>query len=293
GSKRLHRLIHIYLPGTDCHSHRYGPESQRDYLVRTLDPLVGGVLEALRGRQPLEEFYFVLTADHAQAGVAPDREHAVTPERVARALAAAGRTAHDPHETGIPRRASAVAFNHGGSCLVYLRNSETGRWHTLPGLERDLLGTAAAITEVSGRRFEGMPPGWIDLILVRDHEKGRYVVCDTGGAVEAVEFFGRAGNRGRYPDAARRLRGLSGKRCPDMVLLANYERGFHFGKRVEAGQHGSLCAEDSVVPMLFAGPGITPDVIPGSCSIIDVAPTIAALFDVPIPSADGRILPIF
>jgi len=47
------------------------------------------------------------------------------------------------------------------------------------------------------------------------------------------------------------------------------------------------------VPLLFAGPEIASGFFPGTVSIVDVAPTIAAIFDVPLDSADGKILPLF
>ena len=75
-------------------------------------------------------------------------------------------------------------------------------------------------------------------------------------------------------------------------MLADVGGGFRFEDR-EGGADGGLCAEDSLAPVLFSGPGIPGGTVPGLCSIIDVAPTIAALFDVSMSTADGRILPLF
>jgi hypothetical protein len=57
--------------------------------------------------------------------------------------------------------------------------------------------------------------------------------------------------------------------------------------------HGSPYAYDRKVPLLFLGPGVTPGVATEPARTVDVAPTLAGLAGIPIPSGlDGRVLSV-
>ncbi len=293
-AKHLHRVVQLYFPGADGFSHRHGPDSQREFLSGTLDPIVGRVLAALSDRHPITEFFFVLSADHGQTTVKTDGAHNVRTEIIMRMLDSIGRPPYVPGDSAGPKPASSVAFTQGGSFFIYLKNMETRNWYDPPRLRADLVDTAAELAEFSRKSFAGLAPGWLDITIVKDHVNERYVVFHDRKVYETAGFFSQPENIDRYPDAARRLRGLFSKRSPDLILLADYSRGFFFGKRGgDPGQHGNLSREDSLTPLMFAGPGISPGQLPSNVSIIDVAPTIAALFDVPFPGAEGKILPLF
>lgn len=290
---RLHRVLHLYFPGADGHSHDNGPDAQREFMTDVIDPLAGRILEALTRHLPLKEFYFALTSDHGQSQVKPDPAHLVHIKTVTEILISFGFNVYNKKNSNNPKASSVVVFPAGGACFLHIRNRETRHWYDPPRFRADLVETAAAITDVSSRKFGDLEPGWIDFVLIKDYENERYVVLDGHKVFAPDGYFSSPERKEKYPDAARRIQGLYSKRSPDLVLLANSECGFTFGKRAERGQHGGLCRDDSLVPLIFAGPEITTDIIPGIAGIIDVAPTIAALFDVPMPSADGRILPLF
>jgi predicted AlkP superfamily pyrophosphatase or phosphodiesterase len=293
GANHLHRVLHFYFPGIDGFSHRHGPDAERDFLTNTLDPILGRVLGALAKRRSLEEFYFILSADHGQTKVIPDAAHNVKSELVRRLLASFGLDLYIPGDPSGPKPASAVAFTQGGSFFIYLKNGETHNWYDPPRMRLDLIETAAHIAAAARKTYGPLQPGWLDIALIKDYRNERYVVLDSHKVLEPDSYFATPGHKWKYPDGARRVRGLFSKRSPDLILLANYEQGFFFGKWNDPGQHGNLSREDSLVPLMFAGPGIGPGLLPEDASILDVAPTIAALFSVRLPAADGRILPLF
>ena len=54
--------------------------------------------------------------------------------------------------------------------------------------------------------------------------------------------------------------------------------------------HGSLYAYDQRVPVILYGAGIAPGVREEPATPADLAPTVAALVGVTLPSPDGRVL---
>ncbi len=55
--------------------------------------------------------------------------------------------------------------------------------------------------------------------------------------------------------------------------------------------HGSVFGYDTHVPLIFMGPGISAGKFDASVIINDVAPTLATILDIDIPSgSEGRIL---
>lgn len=291
--RQLHRLLHIYMPGLDGHSHIHGPAAQEDYLVNYLDPYFGMILDTLETVKPLEKFHFVLTSDHGHAAVSKDPSKVITFQKTVEILKEMGRECFVPGLGQNPKSTSAISLIHGGSLLLYIRSGETNKWYEPPSLNKDLMEAAKSLTDLSRKSTCGIAPGWLDLIVINSREvNNRYVVKDN--KVYAMnKFFSQPENLTKYPDGYRRMLGFFGKRSADMILLSNYDQGFHFGLPDQIGQHGGLCAEDSLTPMLFSGPNITSGSLPEDTSIIDVAPTIAGLYNVPMHAAESRVLPLF
>ncbi len=79
-------------------------------------------------------------------------------------------------------------------------------------------------------------------------------------------------------------------RSPDVFLSP--KDGYGFTRGYAAG-HGSLSRSDTVVPFLFAGPGVTPGVL-HAARTVDLAPTILSYLGVPYDPAemDGEDLEI-
>ncbi|HOO56452.1 MAG TPA: alkaline phosphatase family protein [bacterium] len=292
-TRYLHRLIQFNFPGLNELGRFRGMESQEKHLTETLDPIVSRLLEELSGLCSIGDCFFVLSASHGQAEVKPGAGYAVTPLVMRELLGSMGFELYDEHSSFEVRKASAVAFSQGGSYNIYIKNRDSRRWHTPPRLKADLVEIASDIERVSRKKFAGIQPGWIDMILIKDYDHERYLVLSGRKLYEPDVFFNIYENRKKYPDAVHRVRGLYCKRSADLILLSDCEKGFHFSSNSFRGCYGGLCEPASVVPLMFSGPGIKTDYIPGISSIIDVAPTVSALFDVSMTSAEGKILPIF
>lgn len=72
---------------------------------------------------------------------------------------------------------------------------------------------------------------------------------------------------------------------PDAVIIVTADHGGH------ARSHGTEMDEDMTIPIVIAGPGITPGAIASPAGILDIAPTITALFGVANPDDwSGRSL---
>jgi arylsulfatase A-like enzyme len=90
----------------------------------------------------------------------------------------------------------------------------------------------------------------------------------------------------QYPEAIERVLGLfCSPNAPDIVITIGGEA---------SGQHGDLGYEESVVPIIFSGPGIRNIRSEEPVSIVDIAPTITKAMGLREPrGCDGRALDIF
>jgi len=90
----------------------------------------------------------------------------------------------------------------------------------------------------------------------------------------------------QYPEAIERVLGLfCSPDAPDLVITIGGEA---------SGQHGDLGYEESVVPIIFSGPGIKNIRSEESVSIVDIAPTITKAMGLREPEGcDGSALDIF
>jgi hypothetical protein len=87
--------------------------------------------------------------------------------------------------------------------------------------------------------------------------------------------------------ARAEVNGYNPKRSGDIaiVLEPNYMPGSH------GTSHFSPYAYDRHVPVLFLGPGIKPGLYDSTIQVNDIAPTLATMLDVQIPSgSSGRVL---
>lgn len=281
--KEFPRLFMVYMSGLDGYSHRHGPGTTEMYCKKFLDPMMGRIMEAVDARVGLDNCRFMLTADHGQAEVKPDKAYMLHDVDFERMIESLGRTPYW-HKSKNQIEASNLIFrNEGGSMHLYVKNSKTGRWDTPPAME-DLMETADAFMKLSGKPFEHIAPDWIDLILIKDPETDKYRVWRDGALSGAEEYF--ADREEHYPDAAARLQGYAGPRSADVILQANYSQGFYFSDALHGGQHGSLTKEDSLVPFVVSGAGVANGTVKRG-SIIDASPTAAAMLGLTIPGADG------
>jgi hypothetical protein len=85
----------------------------------------------------------------------------------------------------------------------------------------------------------------------------------------------------------RFLRSYFPARGADLYILPD---PYYLFVRV-ATHHGSVFGYDTHVPLIFLGPGIQSGSFHSSIAVNDVAPTLATILGIEIPSgSDGRIL---
>ncbi|MFP4501980.1 MAG: sulfatase [Candidatus Hydrogenedentota bacterium] len=99
---------------------------------------------------------------------------------------------------------------------------------------------------------------------------------------------GEAWVRERYDAATHAMDAAVGRMVneirqyfPNTVFIVTSDHGEEFWERGGMGHGTTLHAEQLRVPLIIAGPGITPAVNETPASLIDLAPTIAAYLDAP------------
>jgi predicted AlkP superfamily pyrophosphatase or phosphodiesterase len=258
-------MILFYLHENDHTSHREGPDTQFDNLVRAGE-LIGNVLGALGSwERTVEEIGFVLTADHGQTPVIKDDEHFIDLDDV---LA--------DFDIVKPQRENPDALD-GHHDLVQCGNGRTGSIYLSTERDVELLGPVVkALGQHSGiDQVLWRDDGW----KVVDSDRGtlRFRPTDGGGIVderdnrweidgelEAVDGV-LDGDRLRtpeYPLALWRIHhALELDRIGDIVCTARvtYEVA-NIIDTEHKGEHGSLHAQDSEVPFLstLADPPLHP-----------------------------------
>lgn len=102
--------------------------------------------------------------------------------------------------------------------------------------------------------------------------------------------------REHYPDALRRISySFENKNSATLHLVAADGWDFtpyYVAKNVLVGSHGSLNSQQSLVPIMFYGPGVKKTEMPYARTV-DVLPTILKYFGVLSGDIDGKPLPIF
>jgi predicted AlkP superfamily pyrophosphatase or phosphodiesterase len=260
GADRHPDLLGVGLSATDLIGHLYGPQSHeaRDALLR-LDAALGRLLDeleqALGGRRPL----VVLTSDH---GVLPLPEW----------------------ETAQGRNRCPVA---GGRLDGRRMVREVGE----------------ALTRAFGPLPEGSPP-WLLLYGARI-AVNRAVAAERGvdpaevAAVTRRVLEGQPGIErvwtaseiasGAGPEPWARLyrNSYDAERSGDLEL--QWQEGCLLHPLPTGTSHGSPYAYDRHVPLVVWGPGIEPGLDERPVATVDIAPTLAVLLGIPVPSGlDGR-----
>ena len=256
----------FYLPEVDMASHRRGPDLVRDALDgadRSIATMISPLGDIDRF---LERYAVVLVADHGQTAVreAVDLRPAFAdlpmfessrrsdPARCAAALAASNRAGMvyrlglAPPARDLARRlegvpgVDVVAFREGGSFVARRDGAEL--------------------------RFAPEPSG------EPDARHGRWALAGEPGVLGLERRDGRLVSE-RYPNALERLVGLlSSVNAGEVVCSAG--PGVEFvdaggSHHVGGGSHGSLSAEDSLVPLVTVGLS-EPAALPPEPSITDV-----------------------
>lgn len=87
-----------------------------------------------------------------------------------------------------------------------------------------------------------------------------------------------------YTDAAvGRLLAYLEKNRPNSIVILTADHGEEFDEH-GSRYHGSTLYEEQIrVPLIIAVPGVEPHVVSGPVELIDIAPTILGMLDIPIP----------
>jgi predicted AlkP superfamily pyrophosphatase or phosphodiesterase len=251
-------FLAISFSALDVVGHDFGPRSHeiQDVLMR-LDDVVGKLLDQLDKRVGKDRYTLAFTADH---GVA------VIPEQTAAEGGDAGRIKMGEiidlvekvtsEKMGPGRRIATQAYSE-----FYFRGSV---FDTVAADAPLLAAVKQAILSVPG----------VDRVYDRN---------EVPGLAKSEDPLARAVAAGFFP-------GRSG----DLIILPKRNWIFVSDDKTiipgNATTHGSGYPYDTQVPLILTGAGIKPGRYDADASPADIAPTLAKIAGVPLPSATGRPL---
>lgn len=266
-------MLLFYLHENDHLSHQKGPKVQFENLVRAGE-LIGHVLEALGSwERTAHEVGFVLTSDHGQSPVIKDDDHVVDLDDVLEDFAiVTPDRGKDTFDEG-----DLVQCGNGRAGYVYLRPERRGE---LLDAVVKTLGAHPGIDQVIWREEDWRVVDSDRGLLrfrpasgeggVADERGHRWEIQGDLGAVDGVVEDGEI-RTPEYPLALWRIHAALGlDRIGDVVCTSKL---MHEVANIidtdHRGEHGSLHAQDSLVPFLstLGDPPLHP-------STVDVAPHI-------------------
>ena len=248
-------LLAVGLSATDEIGHSYGPDSREvhDQILR-LDRWLGMFLDSLDRAIGPGRIVVALTADHGVTA-APE------------ILRARGDTA-----TGFVSVDTLVRRMQG----ELVARAGPGRWVLYaevglvamdrPGLAQRSVNVDSVVEAM--REAALRIPG-----VVRVDTRRTLAAVDT-----LSDTIGRRWRNSLPADALGEL----------MITLRPHHQ---WGAPMGGGRHGQPTDDDTHVPLIIAGPGVTAGRYPGRVSVVDLAPTLARLLGVsPLERVDGRVL---
>ncbi len=127
-------ILTVYFAGADEAGHTGGIAAQTPYLSGVIDPLLGGIIRALEGRDAnwLASTLVVVTSDHGRTDARANPEDRTLERDLAAAAVRAGFDSGQVHVS-----------ENGGLAYVYLKESDS--WSVPPSAER----TTAVVTEIA------------------------------------------------------------------------------------------------------------------------------------------------
>jgi predicted AlkP superfamily pyrophosphatase or phosphodiesterase len=254
GQRGVTDLLAVSFSSNDYVGHAVGPDDPQvqDMATRT-DMLLGKFFSFLDKQVGMKDVLVVFTADH---GVAP------LPEVNAQRKMPGGRYANGLIENTVQ---AALEQKFG-----------TGKWVS--------------------RTLEGGGMIYLDLGLIKDRGLSRTAVTEAAAeAIRAVPHIFRVFTReqlmnGRVDSDAVGMRVKNGyypARGADLTIIQ--EPYWLFGAK--GTSHGTPFGYDTHVPVIFMGPGIKPGKYYETIAVNDIAPTLATIMEVEIPSGSvGRVL---
>lgn len=265
-------VLTVSFSANDYVGHRFGPYSQEvmDVTLR-VDLQIGALLDFVQARVRLANTLVAFTADH---GVAPIPEHAA-------ALGLGGGRLKVPELMASIRAAISARYNlHGESpdpTADYILKYDDN------GTMREAFINGNIYFNYAALKRDGVDLDQIEQLV------GTAALAVPGIA----RYFTRAqllrgGTSITDPIERRALHGFYAARSGDVVIIAEPYK--YLGDTITA-THGTPYSYDTNVPTIIMGAGINPGRYFEAATPADIAPTIAALLGVTVPtSATGRVL---
>jgi predicted AlkP superfamily pyrophosphatase or phosphodiesterase len=251
-------FLGVSFSALDSVGHKFGPRSHevQDLLAR-LDVTIGRLLDHLDARVGRGKYVVALSADH---GVA------VIPEQLRREGQDAGRAVM---ETASARAESAAAAALGPG--KYVARMNYTNLYFRPGVFERLSAPAARLAAVMQQIQQ--VPGVLRVIDSRTLDPHADTPDPLLHAVALSEFPGRSGDLLVLPKTNWIWVADDGTATPG-----------------DATTHGTAYPYDTRVPLLLFGVGVRPGQYEQSATPADIAPTLAKICGIALPSATGRAL---
>ncbi|MFA4824996.1 MAG: alkaline phosphatase family protein [Methanoregula sp.] len=284
-SRQLADLMVYWKSGTDTLSHEYGPKSfqVRDQIDEAIIKLADTIrFYKMHSNQPV---YVIISADHSQSEVTRFSNLSDDFKRtLGKTYAVAGQ--EDRANAELMREAHIIMANNDRAAFFYTFGTPE---------KKDAAGTD--ILDFLKKRTD------VDLIFYKENSTFQAIqVLENGscsGPEDITTFF--MGKEESYPNAVERLEGLmKGDKWGEIVISMKegYSMNSEFrpsyeGEKILHGDHAGLNSSDSLVPLLFWGPTIKPNIKDGKWKTfrtVDIAPTIASIFKDTHPKTDGQAL---
>ena len=308
-------LITLYFGGHDHQAHIQGEVPlQRDYLVNTVDVLLGKFLRCwkeLANENPLNNTLFVICADHGHTKADLDDNKRVTRKELKGLLKRLDYDVLGKSELyELEQFSNAIVTITAGMTHIYVRHGvvkkERGNWKENPTFHdlRLILKELSHANQMPSSATNFLSNAF-DYILFKDYDKQRYqvyqynTVNNTDIIKPITKNFGADKN---YVLGKERLDELYCANSGDILLFVNYNDNYRFEKnRRMRSTHGSLLPSDSYVPLIFATP-YNPKLIKSIAArkyrrgvipfarTVDITPTLLRQFKIPYKNLDGREL---
>jgi len=249
----------ISFSTVDIVGHDFGPRSHEvQDVLRRLDDTIGTLLEQLDKKVGHDRYVLALTADHGVATI---------PEQ----LKAEGQDA------GRVKAADIMSLVDG----VVSKKFGSGHWVAIEGYSEFYF--RAGVYD----RIRADPELLAAVIAAIESQPGVHKVYD-GPTLRAadnssLDAVGAAAARSYFPDRSGDLLIVL---KPNWIFVSD-------DKSVIPGNattHGSPYPYDQRVPMVLFGSGIKPGRYDQAVTPADIAPTLARICGVPLPTATGRVL---